>query len=107
MSVHDIDYLIDDFEAYAKKFTEITGRHLTKEEWQETRAYLSSRQQIKPPIVEWSTFKSLSDAFDEEHPYLISHVHVPMLVRAIWAEHVGLISTAELDEINRKWRTAR
>lgn len=107
MFVNDIDSLIDDFEAYVEKFKEITHRELHHDEWVQIKEYLASRYKIKPPIVEWEAFKRFSDKFDEVHLYLIEHVHVPMLIRAIWAEHVGILTTQELDEVNRKWRTAR
>lgn len=107
MHVNEIDSFIDDYEAYAAQFSLITGRDLTYTEYTQIRDYLAERITIKPPAVEWADCKAFSDLFDEVHPYFRNTFHIPMLIQAIWAEYVGIISTRELDEINKKWRTAR
>ncbi len=107
MSVNEIDSLIKDFNAYTQAFTKITGRILSHEEWQEIKQYLASRQKLKLPTIHWEDFKAFADLFDEVHPYFIEKFHVPMLMQAMWAEYMGLLSLAELDVIRSKWRTAK
>ncbi|MES2985678.1 MAG: hypothetical protein V4686_00955 [Patescibacteria group bacterium] len=106
MFVNDIDDRIDDFESYAKLFEQITHRTLSHEEWTQIKTYLASRQQIKPPVVQWSDFRSFADRFDVAHPYFMGHP-VPMLIMATWAQYVNSITPEELDVVKRMWRTAR
>lgn len=108
MFVNEIDSLIDNFTAYAKQFKKITRRKLKYSEWIEIRSYLKNRQILKPPVVSEGFLRTISDLYGEIFErFGATHAHIPMLVRAIWAEHIGIISNEELDEINRKWRTAR
>ena len=106
MFVNDIDDRIDDYEIYAQQFEIITHRTLSLEEWIQIREYLASRQKIKPPVVQWSDFKSIADRFNEAHPYF-SDYPVPMLIVAAWAHYVKIITSEELDVVKRMWRTAR